>query len=156
MASLRITAAASMPYASSFFSGATANIGSEFFAVQNWETASKGQMQRKLIQLGATVILTLCICGHVSEIFHYCMRAPCQILGAKAGRQSTHARGDGWSTADSNFVRGRSRFMTCSSDVILARLAIALGRCVGHQGTQIGELSKASNASDSFSSMKPG
>jgi hypothetical protein len=87
-----------------------------------------------------------------------CMRAPCQMLGAKAGRQSTHARSDGWSTADSNFVRGRSRFMTCSSDVILARhnIATALGRCVGHQGTQIGELSKASNASDSFSSMKPG
>jgi hypothetical protein len=68
---LRITAAASMPYASSFFSGATANIGSEFFVVQNWETASKGQMQRKLIQLGATLILTLCIWGHVSEIFDY-------------------------------------------------------------------------------------
>jgi Domain of unknown function (DUF4372) len=84
--------------------------------------------------------------------------APCQMPGAKAGRQSTHARSDGWSTADSSFVRGRSRFMTCSSDVILARhnIATALRRCVGHQGTQIGELSKASNASDSFSSMKPG
>jgi len=237
--------------------------------VQNWETASKGQIQRKLIQLGATLILTLCIWGHVSEIFDYwdntfqagndieystvivaliagagfgiaysrlthshnfskqrsdacghshpertpksyaycshhpscskslrdpcsCSRlrssrkvcitdmiapsgrsssvhphiyacmgtvcAPCQMPGAKAGRQSTHARSDGWSTADSSFERGRSRFMTCSSDVILARhnIATALRRCVGHQGTQIGELSKASNASDSFSSMKPG
>src|ERR1700731_2987669 len=98
-----------MPYASSFFSGATANIGSEFFAVQNWKIASKGQMQRKLIQLGATVILTLCICGHVSEIFHYCMRAPCQMLGAKAGRQSTLLRSDEGLTADSNFKRRRSR-----------------------------------------------
>src|ERR1700722_15872725 len=79
-----------MPYASSFFSGATANIGSQFSAVQNWETASKAQMQRKLIQLGATLILTLCICGHVSEIFHYCMRAPCQMLVQRpVGNQPT-------------------------------------------------------------------